>query len=115
MFEHWLAWGQRPGGCFFVGASAELDDRPGPPRDALVQASRDWVDAIGTAARIAISEGHFRPDLDPEQFAFDAYGTMMAAHTYFRFLRDPEALDRARQAFERLLDAARAPARRATR
>src|SRR3954470_2533929 len=29
LFERWLEWGQRPGGCFFVGAVAELDDRPG--------------------------------------------------------------------------------------
>ncbi|HVK86265.1 MAG TPA: TetR/AcrR family transcriptional regulator [Kofleriaceae bacterium] len=109
LFEHWLRWGQRPGGCFFVGASAELDDRPGPPRDALVQASKDWIDELGKAARIAISEGHFRADLDPEQFAFEEYGVMLGSHTFFRFLRDPHALDRARAAFEQQLAAARAP------
>ena len=49
LFERWLAWGDRPGGCFFVGASAELDDRPGPPRDALVQANKDWIGQIATA------------------------------------------------------------------
>ena len=59
MFDRWSEWGSREGGCFFVGASAELDDRPGPARDRLVQAIRDWVDALATAARIAISEGHF--------------------------------------------------------
>src|SRR5512138_1517343 len=74
LFERWLAWGERPGGCFFVGASAELDDRPGPPRDALVQAAKDWIDAIATAAEIAVSEGHFRADLDARQFAFELYG-----------------------------------------
>src|SRR4051812_25698293 len=74
LFDHWLAWGGRPGGCFFVGASAELDDRPGPPRDALVRANKDWVDAISTAAQIAITEGHFRSDLDAQQFAFELYG-----------------------------------------
>ena len=47
--DRWLAWGLRPGGCFFVGASAELDDRPGPPRDALVRAS----DAEPLLARLA--------------------------------------------------------------
>src|SRR5688572_4515127 len=56
LFDRWLDWGDRPGGCFFVGASAELDDRPGPPRDALVQASKDWLDALATAARIAKDE-----------------------------------------------------------
>src|SRR4051812_45302382 len=70
LFDRWLAWGERPGGCFFVGTSAELDDRPGPPRDALVQACKDWIDAISTAAQIAITEKHFRADLDAKQFAF---------------------------------------------
>ena len=112
LFEHWLAWGQRPGGCFFVGASAELDDRPGPPRDALVQACKDWIDALGTAARIAVSEGHLRSDLDPEQFAFELYGIMMGSHTFSRFLREPGSIDRARTAFDRLLASVRSPARR---
>lgn len=114
LFDRWLAWGQRPGGCFFVAATAELDDRPGPPRDALVQASKDWIDELGKAAQIAIREGHFRGDLDPEQFAFEEYGVMLGAHTFLHFLRDPRAIARARAGFERLLDAARAPGRRPT-
>lgn len=113
LFEHWLAWGRRPGGCFFVGASADLDDRPGPPRDALVQATRDWIDALATAVRIAVAEGHLRADLDPEQVAFELYGVMMATHTFSRFLRDADAVDRARGAFDRLLASYRAPGHRA--
>src|SRR5678815_2922243 len=35
LFERWLLWGERPGGCFFVSAVAELDDRHGPPRDVM--------------------------------------------------------------------------------
>lgn len=114
LFEHWLAWGTRPGGCFFVNASSELDDRPGPPRDALVQASKDWIDELTKAAQIAVREGHFRADLVPEQFAFEEYGIMLGAHAFHRFLEEPTALDRARQAFERLLSAARARGRHPT-
>ena len=103
LFDNWVAWGQRPGGCFFVGASTELDDRPGPPRDALVRAIKDWVDDIAKAVRIAISEGHFRPDVDPEQVAFEIYGLMLGMHTFHRFLREPTTLARSRTAFDRLL------------
>src|SRR5262245_26243068 len=46
MFENWMKWGNREGGCFFVGVSAELDDRPGPARDKLVQSLKDWIDEI---------------------------------------------------------------------
>ena len=107
MFDKWIDWGQRPGGCFFVAASTELDDRPGPPRDALVRALKDWLDDIAKAVRIAISEGHLRSDVDPEQLAFELYGLMLGMHTFHRFLREPTTLDRARKAFERLLAAAR--------
>jgi AcrR family transcriptional regulator len=109
--EHWLAWGQRPGGCFFVSASAELDDRPGLPRDTLVRAFNDWIDELAKAARIAIREGHFRSDLDPDQVAFELYSAMLGGHTFLRFLRDPLALDRVRAAIDRLIVSSRARTR----
>ena len=108
LFEHWLAWGQRPGGCFFVGASAELDDRTGPARDALVRACKDWLDELAKAVRIAVREGHFRTDTDSEQLAFEIYGIMNSGHLFHRFLREPVALERTRKAFERLLASVRA-------
>ncbi|MCW5806568.1 MAG: TetR/AcrR family transcriptional regulator [Deltaproteobacteria bacterium] len=111
MFERWLAWGQRPGGCFFVGASAELDDQPGAPRDALVQACKDWIDALTTAVRIAINEGHFRADADASQLAFEIYGVALSAHTFQRFIHDPTAIERAHRAFDRLIADVRNPAR----
>jgi AcrR family transcriptional regulator len=113
LFERWLTWGTRPGGCFFVAASAELDGREGPPRDALARACKDWIDELAKAAQIAIREGHFRTDLDPDQFGFEEYGLMLGVHTFFQFLRDPRSLDRARLAFERLIVTARAHEHRA--
>ena len=113
LFERWLAWVERPGGCFFVGASAELDDRPGPPRDALVQACKDWIDALATAVRIAVTEGHLREDTEPDQLAFEMYGLMAGSHTFSRFLREPDAIERTRRAFDRLLASYRAPGHRA--
>jgi len=109
LFERWVLWGQRPGGCFFVAAIAELDDRPGPARDALVQTCKDWLDTLATAARITVTEGHFRPELDPEQFAFEVYSVMLGYHAYQKFLHEPASLARAHDALERLLDGARAP------
>jgi hypothetical protein len=78
-----------------------------------VQAIKDWVDELRKAARIAVSEGHFRADVDPEQFAFEEYGVMLGTQTFLRFIGDPAALDRARQAFERLVSTSRAASPRA--
>jgi AcrR family transcriptional regulator len=109
LFDRWLVWGQRPGGCFFVGASAELDDRVGPSRDALARADKDWLDELAKAARIAVREGHFAATLDPDQFAFELNGIMLSFHQFHRFLREPEALARTRRAFDRLVAWAREP------
>jgi len=109
LFDRWLVWGQRPGGCFFVGASAELDDRVGPSRDALARADKDWLDELAKAARIAVREGHFAATLDPDQFAFELNAIMLGFHQFHRFLREPEALARTRRAFDRLVAWAREP------
>ena len=108
LFENWIAWTQRPGGCFFVGASAELDDRPGPARDAIVRCCHDWVDELAKAARIAIREGHFGPHVDPEQFAFELYGTLLGSHLYTRVLGERDGIARARTTYRRLVAAAAA-------
>lgn len=112
LFDRWLQWEQRPGGCVFVQAAVDLDDRDGPARERLVQLQRDWLDAIATTARGAIREGHFRGALDPVQFAHDLNGIILAYHHAARLLRDGGAEARARAAFEALVRAARKPRRR---
>ena len=110
----WLVWERSsalPGGCPFVAVAVELDDRPGPARDFLVQAQRDWLDVIANSARTGIQEGQFRPDFDADQFAYDLHGTMLSYHHVARLLRDPIAETRVRRAFESLLDRARRPGR----
>lgn len=110
LFENWLHWFEArslPGGCPFIGAAAELDDRPGPLRDFLVSNQKDALSAMVTASRIAVQEGHFRDALDVEQFAHDVYSILLAYHHFSRLLEDPHAADRARRAFEELLDRAR--------
>ncbi len=108
LFTNWIEWEKdRTGGCPFVAVSYELDDRPGPLRDALVASQRDWVETLATAARIAVDEGHFRPDLDVYQLAHEMYGCFLGFHTYFRLLRDPQATERAQAHFEQLLKNAR--------
>ncbi|HVI93213.1 MAG TPA: TetR/AcrR family transcriptional regulator [Anaeromyxobacter sp.] len=114
LFERWLRWPRavpQPGGCIFVQASVELDDRPGPARDRLVQLQREWLDTLARAVRGARDEGQLRADVDAQQFAFELYGVMLSSHHHARLLHDRSADERARRAFERLLDDARPPRR----
>ena len=112
LFERWLAWAEADvlkGGCLFVAAATELDDQDGPVRDELVRQQRDWLELIANVARTGIAEGDFRPGLDGEQVAYELYGVMLAYHHARRLLRDPRAPQRARDAFDALVEAARSP------
>ncbi len=110
LLDRWLSWSQSDpssGGCFFVAMVTDLDDRPGPSRDLLVRLQRSWMDFLADLVRSVVREGQFRPDTDPEQFANDMYGVMLAYHHASRLLDDPEAEVRARRALAALVDARR--------
>jgi AcrR family transcriptional regulator len=110
LFENWLEWPKRvrqPGGCVFAAAAAELDDRPGPARDRLVELQRDWLGTIERVVRRAREVGHFRPDVDAAQLAFELHGIGLAWNFHARLLRDSRARERAVAAFERLVADAR--------
>src|SRR5690606_8339777 len=103
----WMDWrlhtGGMPGGCVFMELSAEVDEKPGPVRDQLSEMQARWQATLARSAQIAIEEGHFRPDLDPRQFAYEMQGILMALKYYRRLLRDEKAVERSQQAFADLL------------
>ena len=110
LFEGWLGWAQEgalPGGCVFVAAASELDDRPGSVRDRLVELQREWVAVLAGSVARGVEAGAFRRDADPEQFAQDFYGVILARHHTLRLLGDERADLRARRALEALIAAAR--------
>ena len=110
LFERWLAWMDdpaKPGGCLFIAAAVELDDRPGPQRDFLAESHGRRLALLARAARIAIEAGHFRDDLDADQLAFEIDAITLGYHQSRRLLRDSKAAERARNAFDRLINASR--------
>jgi AcrR family transcriptional regulator len=110
LFDRWLDWEGRqstPGGCIFVQAAVELDDREGPARDRLVDLQKRWLETMAIVTRGAIREGHFKATVDADQFAHDLNGVMLAYHHSARLLKDPAAEQRARTSFENLIKTAR--------
>jgi AcrR family transcriptional regulator len=110
LFTRWLEWADDqslPGGCLLTAAAVELDDQPGPARDALVDVQRQWADTLARAVQIAIEERHFRADVDAHLFAFQLHSIVLGFHHARRLLRDPHADRRARDAFEALIASAR--------
>jgi AcrR family transcriptional regulator len=108
LFEAWLRWEDLlDGGCVYVTAAVEYDDRPGAMREALSRHQQDWLESIATIVGTAIAEGDFRKDVDPDQFAFDLHCLTLGFHQFVRLLDDELAVRRARTSFERLVASSR--------
>ena len=106
MFERWLDWASAsvlPGGCIMIAAAHEYDDRPGPIRDALIANQHRGNAIMRKAVRLAIDEGHLKPDTDPEQISFELLGIVLVTHNHRRLLGDKEARKRALTAFDELI------------
>lgn len=106
LFENWLAWASTngyKGGCPFVAAAVEWDDRDGPIRDAVHDALALWQSYLARAAQQAIDAGEFRVDLDPAQFAFDVYAIELGFHNGHRLMGQKNAARWTRDAYARLI------------
>lgn len=106
LFERWVrrVSVEIDSGCIYISGAVEFDDRPGPVRDALASMVRAWHAALERAIRMAVEEGHLRPDTDALQMLFEIHGLILALHHDARFLRLPGAVDRARRGFDRIVE-----------
>jgi AcrR family transcriptional regulator len=110
LFDFWLRWVTTeglPGGCLFVAAATEFDDKPGPVQDELIRLQKGWLDAISRAIRIAQDEGHYDRTLDADQLAFELHALMLSFHHQSRLLKEPDANSRVSQAFAAFRERAR--------
>jgi len=104
MVKRWINWGNGlGGGCIFVSTSNEFSERPGLVRDALVASQKTWLNSLSRLAESAIKSGDFRPDIDPQQFAFELYSLLLGFHHYYRLLRDQDIQDKQENALEKLI------------
>ncbi|MDY0964710.1 TetR/AcrR family transcriptional regulator [Massilia sp. CFBP9026] len=96
-------------GCIYISGAVEYDDREGPIREQLVSMVRAWQEALLRSVQQAVEARHLRSDVDAAQLVFEMHGLILALHHDARFLRNPGAVERARAAFERLVENYRNP------
>jgi hypothetical protein len=80
----------------------EFDGRSGVVREHVLRQQSDWRDQLRHAIRLAIEAGHFRPDTDAMQLAFEIYALMLGLHHDAGLFGYEEARPRADAALERL-------------
>ena len=105
LFDNWMkrVAVEIQSGCIFISGAVEFDDRPGPVRDALAHAVRQWQDALFRAVVQAKECGHLAAQADAAQIAFEIHGLILALHYETRFLQKPGSLAQANQGFENIL------------
>jgi AcrR family transcriptional regulator len=92
------------GGCFLCAASAEMDGRPGPLRDAVAAVMRDWIAVLSDNVAAAVAAGELRAEIDPEAMAFRLNALGMAANWQRQLLHDAAGIEHARAAWQTELD-----------
>jgi AcrR family transcriptional regulator len=110
LFDKKLEWirGEELSGCLLQKASLEYQNRIGHPvRERRVKALQDWLELVARCTQNGIDEGHFRADLDTQQFAYEFDGITMMYEQTQGLMRDRSAGKRAHTAFESLLDRSR--------
>ena len=104
LVDNWVSWTARiTGGCIFVQASNDFKDRPGKVRDFLLLQQEAWIDSLRRIARSAIRVGHFRQDMDCDQFAFELYSLLLGFHLYYKLLRIEDTKVRQQAALDTLI------------
>lgn len=101
----WLGWSSRAGlsgGCPLAAALFELDDLAGEVRDHVARLEEHWRSHLRQLVRSAVDRAHLRADTDADQLVFDLCGIYLAHHVANRFLRQPDAADRARRSITAL-------------
>lgn len=92
------------GGCFLCAASAEMDGRPGPLRDAVESVMREWIAVLSANIEAAIAAGELRAELDPDALAFRLNALGMAANWQRQLLNDQSGIAHARSGWQAELD-----------
>lgn len=99
------------GGCFFAAASVEYDAKPGPVRDAVVDASTAWEDYLTVSIQYAMAAGDLPALDDARQLTFEVVSFLEAANTRSLLHASVEPYERAATALRaRLLSLGADPA-----
>jgi AcrR family transcriptional regulator len=92
-----------PGGCFFAAVAMELDTRPGPMRDRVVEVLNSWRASLRQCLLDAQASREIDPRADVDQAVFEVQAMLFAANFLFVMTNDPIRLTQARRGVESVL------------
>src|SRR5262249_8850335 len=92
-----------PGGCFFAAVATELDTRPGPARDRVVEGLDKWLSLFRQCLLDAQASREIAPQTEVAQAAFEIEAMLVAGNLQFVMTNDPSRLRQARKGVEHVL------------
>ena len=104
--DKWVKWGSKfTGGCIFVDATTEFNDRPGNIQNRLFDQQKQWVDILRRIGESAIKAGDIKPESDCEQFAYELYSLVLGHYYYDQLIQDPKIEQRKENSLNHFLKA----------
>jgi len=91
------------GGCFFLTATHEYKNRPGPIRDSLASVMEEWLNMITRMVAKGQREGSFSPDVDARQIATEINAIAVGTNWEHQLFNRGDAFIRGRKAIERII------------
>lgn len=106
MMKLWKTWSDHElaGGCPFISAIVEYDDRPGKIHDHLKAIQGQMISTFERTTQICIEEGHLGSKTDIKQFAYSLYSNILGFHVYNRLLDDKKSQDYFQVNLDRLIE-----------
>ncbi|MGV0028809.1 TetR/AcrR family transcriptional regulator [Phormidesmis priestleyi] len=92
-----------PGGCFFAAVAAELDTRPGPARDRVVEVLDKWFSLLRQCILDAQAFGEIDPNVEVAQAVFEIESMLLTANFLFVMANDPIHLTQGHRGVENVL------------
>jgi AcrR family transcriptional regulator len=92
-----------PGGCFFSAVAAELDTRPGPARDRVVEVLGSWLGLFRQCILEAQDLGEIDPNAEIDQAVFEIEGMLLAGNFLFVMMNNPIHLTQACKGVEHVI------------
>ncbi len=87
------------GGCVLCSASAEMDGRPGPTRDAVTAVMHEWLQFLADSIAAGIANRDFASTTAPDQMAFELNAIGMAANWHHQLFGGLTSFSAARRAW----------------
>jgi AcrR family transcriptional regulator len=101
------------GGCLFMEAAAEFDNRPGAVRDLVAETMGMWLALLEAQARVALANGELKQGVNPERLAWELHAFGLGLNWERQLMGGTAAGERACAAVaDRLRAAATAKGRR---